>query len=192
MSDEDLPEPKDNELPLPPGKPFLDPPGNPFIDGFVAPPPVKAPLGDPNIYDPDAPAPKRPLPPGVQGPVRPNLAIAPGVLRGAAGKADDVYDILHKQAASLEEPTSTAAKAVDGLEVKKALERSHKHWEKQAGTVTAWLAHISESLRLAANAHVKQDHSTADTFGNRHQDPLLHEQPAASLDPSTSSIWRYL
>ncbi|MBO3680476.1 hypothetical protein [Streptomyces sp. NEAU-YJ-81] len=184
MSSDDLPEPKDNELPLPPGKPLSD--------GPVAPPPSKAPTGDPNIYDPGAPPPKRPLAPGAQGPVPQNLAIAPGVLRGAAGAADHAYDILHKQAASLEEPTTTAARAVDGLGVESALTRSHQHWEKQAGTVTAWLAHISESLRQAANVHVKQDLDTSGMFSSRNQDPILQGQAASPLDPSASSIWRYL
>ncbi|QKV91497.1 hypothetical protein HUT19_06820 [Streptomyces sp. NA02950] len=183
MSKDDLPEPKDDELPLPPGKPITD--------GLFAPPPLLAPPGDPNIYDPSSPAPKRPLAPGVQGPVPQNLAIAPGVLRGAAGKADDVYDTLHKQAASLEEPTKTAAKAVEGLAVESALKHSHKHWEEQAGTVTAWLAHISESLRLAANTHVKQDLGTGDTFDKHKKSPFLKDQSTPPLDPSASSIWRY-
>ncbi|WP_435240844.1 WXG100 family type VII secretion target [Streptomyces cucumeris] len=183
MGDNDLPQPKDSELPLPPGKPLSD--------GLVAPPPLKAPLGDPNIYDPAAPAPQRPLGPGVQGPVPQHLAIAPGVLRGAAGKADDVYDTLHKQAASLEAPTSKAAKGVEGLAVQGALTRSHKHWEKQAGTVTAWLAYISESLRLAANTHVQQDQGTGSTFGQGKKSPFLLDRTAPPLDPSASSIWRY-
>ncbi|MFI0773963.1 hypothetical protein [Streptomyces sp. NPDC021212] len=183
MSNEDLPEPKDSELPLPPGK-------SPVRDGFFAPPPLASQPGRSNIYDPTAPAPKRPLAPGVQGPVPQNLAIAPSVLRGAAGKADEVYDTLHKQAASLEEPTATAAKAVDGLQAQSALKRSHKHWEEQAGTVTAWLAHISESLRLAANTHVKQDKDTGDSFGGGKQSPYLKDQ-SLPQDPSTSSIWRY-
>ncbi|AQW54911.1 hypothetical protein [Streptomyces violaceusniger] len=183
MSKEDLPEPKDDELPLPPDRPLTE--------GIFAPPPLLAPPGSANIYDRNAPTPQRPLGPGVQGPVPQNLVIAPSVLRGAAGKADDVYDTLHKQAASLEEPTATAAKAVDGLQVQSALKRSHKHWEEQAGTVTAWLAHISESLRLAANTHVKQDGGTGDSFGNgKSQSPYLKNQGLAQ-DPSASSIWRY-
>ncbi|MCQ8188088.1 hypothetical protein [Streptomyces rugosispiralis] len=183
MSDEDLPEPKDDELPLPPGKPITD--------GIFAPPPLASQPDRANIYDPTAPIPKRPLGPGVQGPVAQNLAIAPSVLRGAAGKADDVYDTLHKQAASLEEPTATAAKAVAGLQVESALKRSHKHWEEQAGTVTAWLAHISESLRQAANAHVRQDGGTGDSFGDgKGQSPYPKNQ-GVTQDPSASSIWRY-
>ncbi|ADI04948.1 hypothetical protein SBI_01827 [Streptomyces bingchenggensis BCW-1] len=186
MSDNDLPEPKDDQLPLPPGS---------SEGGLLAPPPLSAQPGKPNIYDPNAPAPKRPLAPGVQGPVPQNLAIAPGVLRGAAGKADEVYDTLHKQAASLEEPTSTAVKGVHGLQVESALRRSHKHWEEQAGTVTAWLAHISESLRAAADIHVKQDLGTAYSFGQKDHSPLYGggqsglSYPAG--DPSFSSISRY-
>ncbi|MFI1329051.1 hypothetical protein ACH4U7_02715 [Streptomyces sp. NPDC020845] len=185
MSDNDLPEPKDDQLPLPPGS----------EGGLIAPPPLSAQPGKPNIYDPNAPAPRRPLAPGVQGPVPQNLAIAPGVLRGAAGKADEVYDTLHKQAASLEEPTSTAVKGVHGLQVESALRRSHKHWEEQAGTVTAWLAHISESLRAAAAIHVKQDLDTGYSFGQKNQPPLYDgSRPGLSYpagDPSFSSISRY-
>jgi hypothetical protein len=189
MSDNDLPEPKDDQLPLPPSAEG---------GGVIAPPPLSAQPGKPNIYDPNAPAPKRPLAPGVQGPVPQNLAIAPSVLRGAAGKADEVYDTLHKQAASLEEPTSTAVKGVHGLQVESALRRSHKHWEEQAGTVTAWLAHISESLRAAAGMHVKQDLDTGDSFGQKDRPGLydgggqggsyLTGGPSLS---SPSSIWRY-
>ncbi|MEU0803790.1 hypothetical protein [Streptomyces sp. NPDC005970] len=176
MSDNDLPEPGDDQLPLPPG--------SAEGGGLIAPPPLAAQPGKPNIYDPGAPAPRRPLAPGVQGPVPQNLAIAPGVLRGAAGKADEVYDTLHKQAASLEEPTSTALKGVGGLQAESALRRSHKHWEEQAGTVTAWLAHISESLRAAAGIHVKQDLDTGDSFG-------LKEPRFPADDPSLSSISRF-
>ncbi|MDX3227845.1 hypothetical protein [Streptomyces sp. ME19-01-6] len=182
MSDNDLPEPKDDQLPLPPGS---------SEGGLLAPPPLSAQPGKPNIYDPNAPAPRRPLAPGVQGPVPQNLAIAPGVLRGAAGKADEVYDTLHKQAASLEEPVSTAVKGVQGLQAESALRRSHKHWEEQAGTVTAWLAHISESLRAAADMHVKQDLGTGDSFGQK-EHPGLYDGghqglPYLTGDPSFSS-----
>lgn len=179
MSDNDLPEPRDDQLPLPPGS-------EPGGVGLFAPPPLGAAPCQPNIYDPRAPAPRRPLAPGVQGPVPQNLAIAPTVLRGAAGKADEVYATLHRQAASLEEPTSIAARGVDGLQVESALRRSHKHWEEQAGTVTAWLAHISESLRAAADMHVQQDLGTGDSFG-RQQPWLL---PPVD-DPCSSSISRY-
>ncbi|MEU5611865.1 hypothetical protein ACI2L4_34875 [Streptomyces sparsogenes] len=183
MSDNDLPEPEDDQLPLPPGS---------DTGGVFAPPPLSALPGKANIYDPHAPAPRRPLAPGVQGPVPQNLAIAPGVLRGAAGKADEVYNTLHQQAASLEEPTSTALKGVHGLQVESALRRSHKHWEDQAGTVTAWLAHISESLRAAAGMHVKQDVDTGDSFGPGNL-PRLDDPgqgyPAGA--PSSSAISRY-
>ncbi|MER7792044.1 hypothetical protein [Streptomyces sp. NPDC097640] len=182
MSDNDLPEPQDDQLPIPPG------PSGEGRGGF-APPPLGALPCQPNIYSPPfapAPPPRRPLAPGVQGPVPQNLAIAPAVLRGAAGKADEVYNTLHRQAASLEEPTSIAARGVDGLQVESALRRSHKHWEEQAGTVTAWLAHISESLRAAADIHVQQDLGTGDSFGQ--QQPWL--LPPVD-DPCSSSIWRY-
>ncbi|MGY0064728.1 hypothetical protein ACWY4P_51275 [Streptomyces sp. LZ34] len=184
MSDNDLPEPKDDQLPLPPGPSEGG--------GILAPPPLSAQPGKPNIYDPNAPAPRRPLAPGVQGPVPQNLAIAPSVLRRAAGKADEVYDTLHKQAASLEEPTSTAVKGVHGLQVESALRRSHKHWEEQAGTVTAWLAHISESLRAAADIHVKQDLGTGDSFGRKERPGLydggLQDRSYLTGDPSFSSF----
>lgn len=187
MSDKDLPEPKDTQLPLLPG--------TSTDRGFFAPPPLMARQGMPNVYDPNSPRPGRGLAPGVQGPLPQHLAIAPGVLRGAAGKADEVYDTLYKQAASLEEPTATAARAVKGLQVESALRRSHKHWEEQAGTVTAWLAHISESLLAAANAHVRQDLSTGDSFG-RSKSPDLYgksnsSQQNSAVDPSSSSISRY-
>ncbi|MGO4427925.1 hypothetical protein AB4Z54_56735, partial [Streptomyces sp. MCAF7] len=108
---------------------------------------------------------------------------------------DEVYDTLHRQAASLEEPTSTAVKGVHGLQVESALRRSHKHWEEQAGTVTAWLAHISESLRAAADIHVKQDLDTGYSFGQKDQPPLYDGRQPDLLypagDPSFSSISRY-
>lgn len=179
MSDDDLPQPKDGELPLPPGADMTK-------DGFFAPAPLLSQPGRANVYDPNAPVPQRPLGPGVHGPVAQNLVIEPSVLRGAAGKADEVYDTLHKQAASLEEPTSTAAKAVEGLQVEQALRRSHKHWEEQAGTVTAWIANISESLRLAASTHVAHDADRAATFGKKK--PLLDDGNTFGTpsSPSTS------
>ncbi|MDX3233454.1 hypothetical protein [Streptomyces sp. ME19-01-6] len=187
MSDKDLPEPKNTQLPLLPG--------TSTDRGFFAPPPLMARPGMPNIYDPNAPKPGRGLAPGVHGPAPQNLAITPSVLRGAAGKADEVYDTLYKQAASLEEPTAKAARAVKGRQVERALRQSHKHWEEQAGTVTAWLAHISESLRAAANVHVKQDLGTGESFGQRDTLDLYgkrnHGRQSPAGETSSSSISRY-
>jgi hypothetical protein len=182
MADNDLPQPKEDQLPIPPGH---------TNEGVIAPPPLGALIGRPNIYDPNAPAPQRPLGPGVQGPVPQNLAIEPSVLRGAAGKADDVYDVLHKQAASLEAPTNTAAKAVEGLQTESALKRSHKHWEEQAGTVTAWLAHISESLRAAADTHVKNDLDTGATLGPTKKPDLTAPPPPLTQQGTGTSRWGF-
>ncbi|MFC0596830.1 hypothetical protein [Streptomyces palmae] len=153
--DDKLPEPPDQWLPLLPGE----------KGGLNAPPPLGTKLpGMPNIYDPSAPPPYRPLPPGVQGPVPANLRIADGVLETAAGRADSVHDAFYKAAASLEELTNGAVKGVDGLATADALKQSHKQWEEQSGRVTAWLTNIAKSLRMAETTYKGGDKGVKDSF----------------------------
>ncbi|MGR3931669.1 WXG100 family type VII secretion target [Streptomyces sp. BRA346] len=131
----------------------------------MAPPPLQTQYpSQPNVYDSSAPPPKRSLPPGVQGPVAPNLKIADKVLESAAGKADDVHDAFYAPAASLEGLTLSASKALEGFATADALKRSHENWEEQAGLVTAWLNNISKSLRQAALAYNDTDHGVKDGF----------------------------
>ncbi|WFB08989.1 hypothetical protein LRS74_19530 [Streptomyces sp. LX-29] len=182
---DDLPKP-DNPigyggLPLPPER-------KPTLNEWSVPAPGAAQPYQPNAYLPGAPPlPPRSLPPGVHGPVAPNLKIEEGVLRGAALKADGVFDKLSKQAAALEEPTKKAARGVEGLQIASALTASNKNWERQAGTVTAWLAYISESLIAAANSYHQRNQSTKDVFNRlkqpyspllpQYQNPPLAQQP---------------
>ncbi|MBH1935198.1 hypothetical protein I5Q34_13090 [Streptomyces sp. AV19] len=176
-ADGKLPEPPDVWMPLPPGQ-----------KGVVAPPPLSTLWpGQPNLYDPGAPDPQRSLPPGVHGPVAPNLRIEGSVLEGAAGKADAIHDAFQTPAASLEAPTRAAARALDGLQTADALKRSHEQWEQQAGTVTAWLTHISKSLRLAAHSYKDTDHGVRDGFrpspSSRFPQPYPYPYPGSSPFP---------
>ncbi|KUJ67825.1 hypothetical protein ACZ90_25030 [Streptomyces albus subsp. albus] len=166
--DDKLPEPDAKWIPLLPDEKGV---------GIVAPPPLGTKLpGMPNIYNPNAPLPVRPLPPGVQGPVAPNLRIADGVLEAAAGRADSAHDDFYKAAASAEELTNGAVKGLDGLATSSALKQSHKNWEEQAGQVTAWLTHIAKSLRMAETTYKGGDKGVRDKFS-----PLL---PDATLPPA--------
>ncbi|WP_431043497.1 hypothetical protein ACQUSR_17440 [Streptomyces sp. P1-3] len=171
-ADNELPEPPDKWMPLLPGQ-----------RGIVAPPPLGTQYPHaPNIYDPSAPPPQRSLPPGVHGPVAPNLRIADKVLEGAAGKADEIHDAFYTPAASLEESTLSAVKALDGLQTANALKKSHEKWEQQAGSVTAWLTHIGKSLRLAARAYDGTDKGVKDGFNPYLKNP--YQPPVPSYPPA--------
>ncbi|MFF5423297.1 MULTISPECIES: hypothetical protein [unclassified Streptomyces] len=160
------------------------PPGAP---GLIAPGPLQADPGKPNIYDPYAPQPPaRSLPPGTHGPVAPNLKIEEKVLEGAAGKADEIYDVFYKAAASLEPDTVAAANAVGDLETGAALKSSGKHWEQQAGLVSAWIANISESLRLAARDYQGNETALEDSIrrgAGLTADPGLPQGPTVGRNP---------
>ncbi|MET9916051.1 hypothetical protein ABZZ04_03080 [Streptomyces sp. NPDC006435] len=111
----------------------------------------------------------RPDPPGLQPPPSGgqsvDLKIAPGVLKKAAGQIDDIHDHFYKPAASLEEPALKAVGALEGLESARAVRLAHRQWERQAGTVTAWLAHIAESLRASDGTYTRTDIAVGRTAG---------------------------
>ncbi|QKV90470.1 hypothetical protein HUT19_00615 [Streptomyces sp. NA02950] len=176
--DDKLPAPPEGWLPLLPGE-----------KGIAAPAPLRTQYpNQPNIYDPSAPPPKRSLGLGVQGPEAPNLKIADKVLKGAAGKADEVHDAFYTPAASLEGVTNLGVEALGGLQTANALKRSHAKWEEHAGLVTAWLTNIATSLRAAANAYNETDHGVKDSLG-----PYLKQAaPTDSSDTTPrSSIFLY-
>ncbi|MEU6103069.1 hypothetical protein [Streptomyces flaveolus] len=105
------------------------------------------------------------LPPPPAGGRPVDLKIAPGVLKKVAGQIDDIYDHFYKPAASLEEPALKAVGALEGLESARAVRLAHRQWERQAGTVTGWLAHIAESLRLSDGTYTKTDVAVGQTAG---------------------------
>ncbi|WP_143667185.1 hypothetical protein [Streptomyces sp. ms184] len=125
----------------------------PFFPGQDQAPPLLRPPGQQTPYgpafrgSPGAPA----APPGA------DLKIAPAVLTKAASRADEIYDAFYKPAASLEEAALKALGALQGWESHDAVRLAHRQWERQAGTVTAWLARISESLRAADSTYTKTD-----------------------------------
>jgi energy-converting hydrogenase Eha subunit F len=87
------------------------------------------------------------------------------VLKKAAGQIDDIYNHFYKPAASLEEPALKAMGALEGLESARAVRLAHRQWERQAGTVTAWLAHIAESLRASDGTYTRTDIAVGQTAG---------------------------
>ncbi|MEU2438254.1 hypothetical protein ABZ595_18970 [Streptomyces rubradiris] len=110
----------------------------------------------------------RPDPPGIIKPPAapggpPDLKIAPGVLKKAAGRVDDIHDAFYKPAASLEEPALAAVRALEGFESARAVRLAHRQWERQAGTVTGWLTHIAESLRSSDGTYTKTDVAVGQT-----------------------------
>ncbi|MEV5514592.1 hypothetical protein AB0L50_17000 [Streptomyces flaveolus] len=63
--------------------------------------------------------------------------------------------------------------ALEGLESARAVRLAHRQWERQAGTVTAWLAHIAESLRLSDGSYTRADMAVEQTVGRvRLRSPL--------------------
>ena len=98
------------------------------------------------------------VPPGQQGvPAGPKLRIAESVLKKAAGSVDGIYDDFYKPAASLEEPAKKAVGGLANFETALALQLVHRQWERQAGTVAGWLAHIAESLRSTDHTYTTTD-----------------------------------
>ncbi|OEJ22272.1 hypothetical protein BGK67_32370 [Streptomyces subrutilus] len=140
------------------GAVFTAPPADSYADPLA---PAGLPTGPPLLRQP--PLGFQPFAPAPGGPTQDALKIAPAVLTTAAGKADEIHTAFTKSAAALEEPARTASTAMTGWESADALKVAHKQWEKQAGTVAGWLAHISESLRIAARDYNKTnadvDHS---------------------------------
>ncbi|MFJ9666837.1 hypothetical protein ACIRPP_19885 [Streptomyces sp. NPDC101219] len=160
--DDRLPEPDSTQLPLSPEE--MDRhkvlPG---WEGHYTAPPADStadPLARPKLtLDPHGLRPPNSAGPPV------DLRIAPGVLKKAASRADDIYDHFYKPAASLEEPALKAVGTLEGLESARAVRLAHRQWERQAGTVAAWLAHISESLRLSDGTYTKTDMGVSQTVG---------------------------
>ncbi|CAL9284307.1 MULTISPECIES: hypothetical protein [unclassified Streptomyces] len=153
--DDRLPEPDGAKLPLSPDE-LERHEVLPGWEGHYTAPPADStadPLARPQLR-PDPPGLLRPPPPGGRSV---DLKIAPGVLKKAAGRIDDIYDHFHKPAASLEEPALKAVSALEGLESARAVRLAHRQWERQAGTVTAWLAHIAASLRASDGTYTRAD-----------------------------------
>ncbi|MFI1970013.1 hypothetical protein BLA24_18320 [Streptomyces cinnamoneus] len=154
-----------HELPKPV---FL--PAGPGQEGFAPAPGSTLSKFIPNLYDPTSRSPLITPYPGLNGPVKPDLKIEPKVLTGAAGKAGEIRTAFAQPAASLDEPTRAAAKGLDGMASKTALETMHHYWEEQAGTVAAWLDNIAQSLRLAANDYHRTNLGVKDYFKSSGQD----------------------
>ncbi|MEU7088558.1 hypothetical protein [Streptomyces achromogenes] len=159
--DDKLPEPGQSKLPLSPDE--IKRHGVlPGFEGYYTAPPAGStadPLDRPQLR-PDPPGIiKPPVAPG--GP--PDLKIAPGVLKKAAGQVDDIHDAFYKPAASLEEPALAAVRALEGFESARAVRLAHRQWERQAGTVTGWLTHIAESLRSSDGTYTKTDVAVGQT-----------------------------
>ncbi|MER7467086.1 hypothetical protein [Streptomyces sp. NPDC097981] len=190
MSDDKLPEP--SQLPLSPDElkrhnsawaagVIKAPPADSYTDPLTpvplrpappltSPPYLAPPLQGPSLQGPPlAAAPDfrlRPYPPVTPppGPPQDRLQIEPGVLTRAAERADEIHTAFTKPAASLEDPSKAAATAMDGWESAKAISTAGTQWEKQAGTVAGWLAHIAESLRAGARDYRKTDTAIDESF----------------------------
>ncbi|GAB7103952.1 hypothetical protein JCM4814A_22660 [Streptomyces phaeofaciens JCM 4814] len=160
VGDDKLPEP--SKLPLSPDEmerhkvlpgfegSYQAPPADSYVD------PLDRQLLGPRGLD--DPPPGLLVPPGQQGvPAGPKLRIAESVLKAAAGQVDGIYDDFYKPAATLEEPSLKAIGALAGFESARAVRLAHRQWERQAGTVTGWLAHIAESLRSADHTYTTTD-----------------------------------
>ncbi|MFJ4522935.1 hypothetical protein ACIP4Y_18600 [Streptomyces sp. NPDC088810] len=164
QGDDKLPEPGQSKLPLSPDE--IERHGIlPGFEGHYTAPPAAStadPLDRPQLR-PDPPGLLRP--PAPPGGSKADLKIAPGILKKAAGQVDDIYDAFYKPAASLEEPALAAVRALEGFESARAVRLAHRQWERQAGTVTAWLAHISESLRSSDGTYTKTDVAVGQTAG---------------------------
>jgi hypothetical protein len=161
QGDDKLPEPGPSKLPLSPDE-MKRHNVLPGFEGYYTAPPAGS------TADPLDRPPLRPDPPGLikppaaaGGPA--DLRIAPGVLKKAAGRVDDIHDAFYKPAASLEEPSAKAARALGVLESALAIQLAHRQWERQAGTVTGWLAHIAESLRSSDGTYTKTDVAVGQT-----------------------------
>ncbi|MFF1353717.1 type VII secretion target [Streptomyces sp. NPDC058297] len=178
--DDKLPEPPQTQLPISPDEAAKH--HSPATAGLATAPPADSyrdpleiqplPTGDPLL-----PRPSPLLPP--KGTPDPNgkdrLRIAPSILRKAAHHTDEVHEAFYKAAASLEGPALTAANGLSGWDSKLGITLAHKNWEKQAGTVTGWLAHIAASLRGSADSYHKTDGAVRDDLNQV-------RRPKSSLD----------
>ncbi|MEU3629482.1 hypothetical protein AB0E11_07900 [Streptomyces fradiae] len=161
--DDRLPQPDKAKLPLSPDEMERHKIVPGWESHYTAPPADSTtdPLVRPQLR-PDPPGLLRPPPSGGR-PV--DLRIAPGVLKKAAGRVDDIYAQFYKPVASLEEPALKAVGALEGLESARAVRLAHRQWERQAGTVTAWLAHIAESLRSSDGTYTRADMAAGQSVG---------------------------
>lgn len=160
--DDRLPEPDGAKLPLSPDE-IERHKVLPGWEGHSTAPPAGS-TADPLVRPQLHVVPPGLLPPPSGG--RPvDLKIAPGVLKTAAGRIDDIYDHFYKPAASLEEPALKAVGALEGLESARAVRLAHRQWERQAGTVTGWLAHLAESLRASDGTYTRTDVAVGQTAG---------------------------
>ncbi|MFE2928341.1 hypothetical protein [Streptomyces goshikiensis] len=177
MADDDLPEPA--RLPLTPdelkrhnaewqGSLVQAPPADSYVDPLT---PVPLRPVSPLYQRPPSPGPHQPpllgsppFAPAPGGPPQDRLAIEPAVLNTAAGKTDEIHTAFTKPAAALEEPARAAVTAMVGWESAKSIRTAQLLWEKQAGTVAGWLAHIAESLRAAARDYGKTNTETEQSF----------------------------
>jgi hypothetical protein len=178
QADDKLPEPSQSKLPLspdelhkhhvvpgfeglytvPPASSTNDPlnmtPLQPQTPGLLKPPGTPGRTADiPGLLKP----------PGQPGRSQDRLKIAPSVLKKAAGSVDDVHNDFYKPAASLEEPALKAVRGLSGWQTALAINLVHRQWERQAGTVTAWLTHIAESLRSSDDTYTKTDAAVGDS-----------------------------
>ncbi|MFG2751903.1 type VII secretion target [Streptomyces xanthophaeus] len=169
MADDKLPEP--SQLPLTPDE--LKRHNSEWAGNIT-----KAPAPD-SYRDPLTPLPLKPASPLLQqppslgnqpfapapdGPTQDRLKIEPGVLNTAAGKADEIHTAFTKPAAALEEHALAVAAAMTGWDSGDAVKAAHKQWEKQAGAVAGWLAHIAESLRIGARDYHKTNAEIEQSF----------------------------
>ncbi|MEU5536710.1 hypothetical protein [Streptomyces sp. NPDC020362] len=162
QGDDKLPEPGQSKLPLSPDEierhNIL-----PGWEGHYTAPPAASTV-DPLDRPPLQPSTPGLLPPpGPSGTSGQNLKIAPSVLKKAAGHVDDIHDAFYKPAATLEEPALKAVRTLADFESARAIRLVHRQWERQAGTVTAWLAHIAESLRSSDGTYTKTDAAVGQT-----------------------------
>ncbi|MFD4139880.1 MULTISPECIES: hypothetical protein [unclassified Streptomyces] len=124
----------------------------------------------------DEPLPYLPLPPGARGPldppllgaappgIGPRLAIAEGVLKKAAGVADEVFDAFHGPVTAVHTPATKAARELAGWDSSEALKTSLKNWEQQVKAAEGWLTRIAESLRGASHTYTGTDQGIEQQF----------------------------
>ncbi|MCJ1679028.1 hypothetical protein MTF65_17115 [Streptomyces sp. APSN-46.1] len=177
MADDKLPEPA--KLPLTPdelkrhnaewrGGLVQAPPANSYVDPLTPVPlrPTSPLYQQPPLLGPQQPPlfGTPPFAPAPGGPPQDRLKIEPAVLNTAAGRADEIHTAFTKPAAALEEPARAAVTAMAGWDSGDAIKAAHKQWEKQAGTVAGWLAHIAESLRAGARDYSKTNVEIEQSF----------------------------
>ncbi|MEU9107879.1 hypothetical protein AB0D54_26825 [Streptomyces xanthophaeus] len=180
MADDKLPEP--SQLPLTPDE--LKRHNSEWMGGVT-----KAPSPD-SYRDPLEPVPLTPASPYFQQPPslghqpfaptpapgglpQDRLKIEPGVLNTAAGRADEIHTAFTKPAAALEEHAQAAVAAMAGWESAKSIRTAQVQWEKQAGAVAGWLAHIAESLRVGARDYHKTNAEIEQSFHGLKRRSLL-------------------